>query len=119
MQFQLPMPPSVNTYYRSVSKGQLAGCVLISDDGRKYIKAVKDAVLVQRVKRIDGRLKLSVKLHFNDNRRADIDNRVKALADALQKAGVYEDDSQIDILHVERGEVIKGGLCFVELIAIV
>lgn len=115
LEFSLPMPPSVNTYYRSVSKGPLSGRVLISEAGRAYRKDVNDAVLVQRVKRIDGRLKLSVTLHFRDKRKSDLDNRIKSLQDALQKTGVFEDDSQIDELHVVRGEVIKGGLCLVKL----
>lgn len=33
----------------------------------------------------------------------------------MQHAGVFEDDSQIDMLIVKRGEVIKGGLALVEL----
>jgi crossover junction endodeoxyribonuclease RusA len=39
-----------------------------------------------------------------DHRRRDIDNLIKATADALQHAGVYEDDSQVDLLVVRRCE---------------
>lgn len=115
MKFTLPMPPSLNQYYRSPNKGPLTGRVLISEAGRAYRKAVRDQVLVQRVKRIEGRLQLEVVLCFGRNGEADLDNRIKALQDSLQHAGVYEDDSQIDVLIVRRGPVTKGGLCEVDL----
>jgi len=38
-----------------------------------------------------------------------LDNLLKAVQDALQHAGVYRSDSQIDRLEVERGSVTKGG----------
>jgi crossover junction endodeoxyribonuclease RusA len=38
---------------------------------------------------------------------------VKALWDALVNANVFDDDSQIDILIVNRGEIKKGGGCLV------
>lgn len=44
-----------------------------------------------------------------DKRKRDLDNLVKATQDALQHAGCYENDCDIDGLRVERGDVIKGG----------
>lgn len=105
------MPPSINSYYRSIGRGR----VLISEAGRKYRKAVKDQVLIQRVKFIEGRLQIEVKLYFATKGKNDLDNRQKSLLDALQHAGVYEDDGQIDVLIVRRGPVTKGGLCEVDL----
>ena len=40
---------------------------------------------------------------------------MKSLLDAMEHAGVYENDSQIDELHIVRSEVIKGGGCKVIL----
>jgi Holliday junction resolvase RusA-like endonuclease len=37
------------------------------------------------------------------------------LEDSLVDAGVFDDDSQIDILFIERGEIKKGGGCLVML----
>lgn len=103
-QFTLSMPPSINRYYRSI------GRVVISEDGLKYRKAVKDELLVQRVKYVSGRIGLELELCFTDKRACDLDNRLKSLQDALQKAGLFEDDSQIDLLIVRRGAVTKGGM---------
>jgi crossover junction endodeoxyribonuclease RusA len=44
-------------------------------------------------------------------RKYDIDNRCKALNDALTHAGIWNDDEQIDRLHIyKRMPPIKGGM---------
>lgn len=105
-QITLPMPPSVNRYYRSIGRGR----VIISEDGRNYRNAVKQALLVARAKHIKGRIGIELELCFTDKRSCDLDNRIKSLQDALQKAGLFDDDSQIDLLMIRRGQVIKGGV---------
>ena len=42
-------------------------------------------------------------------RRRDLDNIQKPVLDALEHAGVYEDDSQIDLLVTRRRPVTKPG----------
>jgi crossover junction endodeoxyribonuclease RusA len=56
---------------------------------------------------------MKVVLYPRDRRKQDIDNRIKALWDALGEAGVFDDDEQIDVLQIERGEIKKGGGCLV------
>jgi len=58
---------------------------------------------------------MQVTLYPKDRRKQDIDNRIKALWDALASAGVFDNDEQIDVLIVERGEIKKGGGCLVLL----
>ena len=67
-----------------------------------------------KVPRLGGsvRLQMEIVLYPRDRRLQDIDNRVKALWDALE-GWVYEDDAQIDVLIVKRGEIRKGGGCLV------
>jgi Holliday junction resolvase RusA-like endonuclease len=43
---------------------------------------------------------------------------LKPLLDAMEHAGVYENDSQIDELHIIRHPPIKGGACSVVLVPI-
>lgn len=50
-----------------------------------------------------------------DKRKRDLDNVCKATLDALQHARLFDDDAQIDELHVERGDKVDGGSLFVEL----
>lgn len=119
MKLILPYPPSVNTYWRHVVMGRSAR-VLISKEGRAYRKAVGDAVKGQRASRMPGSRKLAVKLTAfpPDARARDLDNLPKAVLDALTHAGVWSDDSQIDALHILRGEKRIGGALIVEIEAI-
>jgi crossover junction endodeoxyribonuclease RusA len=107
----LPFPPSVNGYWRNIN-----GRTLISAKGRAYKKAV--ARLAQwnyAAKQLESRLEVLVILHPPDRRKRDIDNSMKALLDSMQAAGVYLDDSQIDRLAIERGEIKKGGAVIVTI----
>jgi crossover junction endodeoxyribonuclease RusA len=56
---------------------------------------------------------MQVTLYPKDKRKQDIDNRIKALWDALADAGVFDNDEQIDTLIVQRGAIKKGGGCMV------
>ena len=110
----LPFPPSANTYYRHPSAGRFSGMHLISEKGRAFREAVRLICLENGVNPLAGRLHVNVKLFPPDKRRRDIDNMGgKALLDSLTYGGAWEDDSQIDLLHIERHYVIKGGVVHV------
>jgi crossover junction endodeoxyribonuclease RusA len=86
----------------------------ISKAGREFKLQVQDYVLDNSVPKMgQKRLQMQVTLFPRDRRKQDIDNRIKALWDALTDAGVFDDDEQIDILIVQRGEIRKGGGCLV------
>lgn len=105
MTITLPVPPSANTYWRSVpGKG-----VLISKTGRQYKETVRGIAFRERVQMLPAhvRVELHMVVHFPDNRRRDLDNVCKAAGDSL-KLLAYVDDSQIDRLVVERGAVDRG-----------
>lgn len=54
---------------------------------------------------ITQRMKVALVLSPPDKRKRDLDNYLKATLDAMTHAGVFVDDSQIDALSIERGEV--------------
>jgi len=101
---ELPFPPSVNHYYRRVGVR-----TLISREGRRYRTVVMARLAARRSPPLRGRLKASIVLYPPDRRHFDLDNRLKALLDALEHAGVYENDGQIDALEITRGPVMRGG----------
>jgi crossover junction endodeoxyribonuclease RusA len=51
-----------------------------------------------------------------DHRRRDLDNIQKPVLDALEHAGVYEDDSQIDLLITRRREAVADGRLTIEIL---
>jgi len=101
----LPLPPSVNSY-RTIFRGRMG----ISKAGREFKAQVSDYVVEYRVPKLGkARLEMKVVIYPRDRRKQDIDNRIKALWDALGDSGVFDDDEQIDVLVIERGEIKKGG----------
>jgi len=105
-EFSLPMPPSVNGYWRTFRNRQI-----ISKKGREYKKSVlcvmQDLNLCNEG--IAEQLSVSITLHHFQDRKFDIDNYCKCLFDAIGEAGFWLDDSQIFKMAVEKGEKVKGG----------
>ena len=102
----LPLPPSVNSYWRSVTMRNGVSKVLISREGRAWKKTALQLALLQRPKRIEGDIEVVLTVHFKDRRR-DLDNAAKPVLDLLQAAGCYENDRQITRIRMER-HVDKG-----------
>jgi crossover junction endodeoxyribonuclease RusA len=118
---ELPWPPSVNHYYRAIARRKVfrgfvkwIGVNILSKDARKYKVAVEHAVIGVRSM---GSVRLAVEIYLYppNGQSFDISNRVKAVEDALENAGIFDNDNQIDRLIVERCEVHKGGSALVQL----
>lgn len=102
----LPFPPTINHCY-----GQRKfGGKYLKPAGVLFKQMVADLVADEGAKTLTGRVSLFAVAYMPDKRKRDLDNLLKLLQDALTSAGVYEDDSQIDDLHISRHyEVVKGG----------
>ena len=107
---ELPWPPSVNRYWRN-NRGRTH----ISTEGKSYRSDVVKLAKCAKLKLGDKRLSISIDAYPPDRRRRDLDNMLKAPLDALQHAGVYDDDSQIDSLHIYRREIVKLGKLIVAI----
>lgn len=113
MKLELPWPPTANTYYRR-RRGRKG--MFISAKGEQFAAAVAKEVSRRRARRkpLAGRLGVRILACPPDARARDIDNLLKPTLDALTKAGVWEDDSQIDDLQIVRGEITRPrGMCVV------
>ena len=109
MVMTLPYPPSVNHYWRRVGPR-----TLISREGRTFRQNVCALLATgdgngPRKPPSGGRIALAMDAFPPDRRRRDLDNIAKPVLDALEHAGVYEDDSQIDLLVTRRRAVTARG----------
>lgn len=93
------LPPTVNHSYSSHGKFRYK-----TFDCKNYQKLTTQALRLAWNNRepYPKPVQLFITFITNDHKRWDIDNRVKTLQDCLNLAGIIKDDSQINLLHVER-----------------
>jgi crossover junction endodeoxyribonuclease RusA len=108
----LPYPPSINHYWRHVGPR-----TLISREGRAFRTNVCALLGGGGPRRppAGGRIALCMDAFPPDRRRRDLDNIQKPVLDALQHAGIYQDDSQIDLLVTKRCMPAPGGRLLVRI----
>lgn len=106
VQLILPWPPSVNTYW-----GFHGHRRFLTQKAQEFKKEVATAVKGQRLGQ--SRLSVTISAFAPDKRIRDLDNILKPTLDALVQAGLFDDDSQVDLLTIQRGEVLKGGMAIV------
>lgn len=108
---ELPLPPSMNTYWRN-----FRGRTVLSAGGREYKLAIQDYVAAHNLPKFgQDRLGATITIFPRDKRSIDLDNRLKALFDSLQDAGLFADDSQFDRIYIVRGMIKKGGGCTITI----
>lgn len=111
---RLPWPPSTNHHWRTRIVGRRA-MVFVSEEGKRFRVAVLAAWLAEPRERLTGRLAVEILATMPDRRARDVDNIVKATLDALQHAGVFGDDNQVDRLTIARAGVEPPGWIEVRL----
>lgn len=107
----LPFPPQTNNMY-TVARGRK----ILSSDARAYKEEAGWKLKGQFTGNpIQHRVRVTMVLYPPCRRRRDIDNHIKIVFDSITAAGIWIDDEQVDCLTVTRGEVIKGGRCWVRI----
>ena len=111
-EFELPMPPSINTY-RACVRNRL----ITSKKGREYFEAVKCRMdeLSLSGERIDRQISIHLTIHPRTKANFDVSNYLKAYEDALVKCGFLEDDHWIEYDGIRKGEKVKGGKLVVKV----
>jgi crossover junction endodeoxyribonuclease RusA len=95
----------MNMYWR-----HFRGNTVLSKAGKEYKTAVAECVVAQEIPKFGTkRLEVTLFLYPRSKVVTDLDNRLKAVLDGLEEAGVYDNDAQIDVLMIQRGEQRKGG----------
>ena len=102
----LPFPVSVNSYW------QITGRRLIKTKrARAYISEVVLYWLAAKVKGArafgeDETLAMSIAVHYPVRKGpdCDVDNLLKVLVDAMETAGIYQNDNQIRFIQISREE---------------
>jgi len=116
-EFELPFPPTLNHYrlpvIRRTKTGKQYASFITSPEGKAYKSSIKSGI--NNPPRLEGELHVSLVFFPKTKAKLDIDNFLKALFDGLTEAGVWMDDSQVQSMYAEKGEVVKGGKVFIKI----
>ena len=106
---KLPWPPTVNTYY-TVARGRK----ILSKRGRKF-KSLATLLAADGTKTLQGDVSVFIRAYPPDKRKRDLDNILKPILDVLTTAGIYEDDSQVVDLRIQKFNPRKPGRVEIEV----
>ncbi len=97
----LPYPPSVNDYWGTDWRGRKK---YLKERGKVYRNDVIAIIWKQFGGRLllRGSLRVTIGANMPDRICRNVDNICKASLDAMQHAGLYHDDNQIDDLRIVR-----------------
>jgi crossover junction endodeoxyribonuclease RusA len=102
-EIDLPFPPTENHYY-TVARGRK----ILSTAGHRYLKQL--ALLLKRPEKpMEGSVGFIMAIWWPDKRRRDLANYTKPVCDALSRAGIYHDDSQIKYFTLYEAGFMKPG----------
>lgn len=97
-------PPSTNHIWRFGKRAHLTPAAAnFRDAVQLYMMQARGKGFMPRHP-LRGKLGVRLVFHQPDRKRRDLDNLLKSTLDALTKAGLWLDDSQIDRLDVSHGE---------------
>lgn len=108
----LPMPPTANHIWQHAG-----GRHYLSAAYEQFKRHVANQIMVADLPTyLKERIAVRIDLHFKSKHRCDIENRVKALNDAIsQSSKLWADDALIDLLIVQRKENDSNGKCVVSV----
>ena len=110
MQVRLPYPPSINHYY---GRSRKTGAVYLTKKARTFRKQVVG--MLHGAQRF-GAARLAIRVDlFPPREGCDVDNTVKPTLDALQHAGIFDNDRQVKDLRIVWRHTVPDGAVEVQL----
>ncbi len=100
--FYLPFPPSANTAYPTNFKTKKR---FKSKKYQEWLNVCLSEIGIHAPVLVTGRVVCIYTFGRPDKRRRDVENYVKPVSDLLVAAGIIEDDSLIDKLTIQWGEI--------------
>lgn len=90
--------------------------VFPSTEAKKYIKYLQEIALVNKLRfGSQQKIRMDVLVCPRDRREIDAHNFTKVLLDAMEQAGVFVNDSQVEHLTARLGPVVKEGKLVVNM----
>jgi len=100
VRIELPWPPSSNNLYATVGRRRV-----LSAAGRDYRKLVGLVLLEQGIiVRLGDMCRVGIRMtaHPPTRHAFDLDNRIKMVLDSLQAVRLFDNDSQVDFVSIQR-----------------
>lgn len=105
---EIPMPPSINRNTRFGKNGAYS-----SPEYKSWQKEVGLIFMAAKAKEMTPPYRIAYTVGRPDKRQRDIDNLIKPLNDALQRAGILTNDSLVEELSIRWDEAVPKGMVVV------